>query len=779
MAEAKSVPVLFVTDTIVLPGMVVPIALDDAARAAIDAAQASESGQLLIAPRLEDRYPSHGVIAKILQVGRIAGGGTAAVVRGERRAQIGAGASGPGAALWVEATEVPETETTDEIKAMTAEYKKLLLAMLQRREAWEIIDYVNRLTDSSALADTSGYASYLTNAQKRQLLETVDVAERLRVLIDWTSDHLAEVEVSDKIAEDVREGMEKTQKEFLLRQQLAAIRKELGELGPEGPEDTAYRARVEAAELPEKVREAALREVGKLERSSDQSPESGWIRTWLDTVLDLPWNVKSEDSTDLKAAREILDADHHGLDDVKDRIVEYLAVRARRAQRGLQVVGGRGSGAVMVLAGPPGVGKTSLGESVARALGRKFVRVALGGVRDEAEIRGHRRTYVGALPGRIVRAIGEAGSMNPVVLLDEIDKVGSDYRGDPSAALLEVLDPAQNHTFRDHYLDLDLDLSDVVFLATANVIENIPSALLDRMELVQIDGYTEDDKVAIARDYLLPRQRERAALTEDEVAVTDAALRKIAADYTREPGVRQFERLLAKALRKATTKLASKSEGAPASLTIDEPDLVDYLGRPRFMPESAERTAVPGVATGLAVTGLGGDVLYIEAGATDGEPGLQLTGQLGDVMKESAQIALSYVRSHAAELGVDPKALDRRIHVHVPAGAVPKDGPSAGVTMVTALVSMATGRQVRSDVGMTGEVTLNGRVLPIGGVKQKLLAAQRAGLSTVFIPARNEPDLDDVPAEVLEALTVKPMTDVAEIIVQALEPAAVTATAAA
>lgn len=777
MAEAKSVPVLFVTDTIVLPGMVVPIALDDAARAAIDAAQASESGQLLIAPRLEDRYPSHGVIAKILQVGRIAGGGTAAVVRGEHRAQIGAGASGPGAALWVEVTDVAEAEATDEIKALTAEYKKLLLAMLQRREAWEIIDYVNRLSDPSALADTSGYASYLSNAQKRQLLETVDVAERLRVLIDWTSDHLAEVEVSDKIAEDVREGMEKTQKEFLLRQQLAAIRKELGEGEPDGSDD--YRARVEAAELPEKVREAALREVGKLERSSDQSPESGWIRTWLDTVLDLPWNVKTEDSTDLKAARDVLDADHHGLDDVKDRIVEYLAVRARRARRGLQVVGGRGSGAVMVLAGPPGVGKTSLGESVARALGRKFVRVALGGVRDEAEIRGHRRTYVGALPGRIVRAIGEAGSMNPVVLLDEIDKVGSDYRGDPSAALLEVLDPAQNHTFRDHYLDLDLDLSDVVFLATANVIENIPSALLDRMELVQIDGYTEDDKVAIARDYLLPRQRERAALTEDEVAVTDAALRKIAADYTREPGVRQFERLLAKALRKATTKLADNS----AALTIDEPDLVDYLGRPRFMPESAERTAVPGVATGLAVTGLGGDVLYIEAGSTDGEPGLQLTGQLGDVMKESAQIALSYVRSHAAELGIDiskdPKALDRRIHVHVPAGAVPKDGPSAGVTMVTALVSMATGRQVRSDVGMTGEVTLNGRVLPIGGVKQKLLAAQRAGLSTVFIPQRNEPDLDDVPAEVLEALDVRPMTDVAEIVAQALEPAAAAATVAA
>jgi len=773
MAEAKSVPVFFTSESIVLPGMVVPIELDDAARAAVDAARASESGELLIAPRLEDRYPSYGVLASIVQVGRVAGGsGTAAVVRGNGRAQIGAGANGPGPALWVEVIEVTEAAATEETRALAAEYKKLLLAYLQRREAWQIVDFVNQLTDPSAVADTAGYASYLTQVQKRQLLETPDVAERLRALIDWTSDHLAEVEVNDKIAEDVREGMEKTQKEFLLRQQLAAIRKELGESADGAGSSDDYRSRIEAADLPEKVREAALREVGKLERSSEQSPEGGWIRTWLDTVLDLPWNTRTEDSTDLKAAREILDADHHGLEDVKDRIVEYLAVRARRTQRGMAVVGGRGSGAVMVLAGPPGVGKTSLGESVARALGRKFVRVALGGVRDEAEIRGHRRTYVGALPGRIVRAIGEAGSMNPVVLLDEIDKVGSDYRGDPSAALLEVLDPAQNHTFRDHYLDLDLDLSDVVFLATANVIENIPSALLDRMELVQIDGYTEDDKVAIARNFLLPRQRELAALTED-------ALRKIAADYTREPGVRQFERLLAKALRKVTTKLDSGGD----SITVDEPDLVEYLGRPRFMPESAERTAVPGVATGLAVTGLGGDVLYIEAGANGsdgaGEATLTLTGQLGDVMKESAQIALSYVRSHAEQLGVDPKALDRRIHVHVPAGAVPKDGPSAGVTMVTALVSMATGRQVRSDVGMTGEVTLNGRVLPIGGVKQKLLAAQRAGLSTVFIPQRNEPDLDDVPADVLESLEVKPMTDVAEIVAQALEPASEAVTVAA
>jgi ATP-dependent Lon protease len=769
-------PVLFVPDLVVLPGMVVPVELDEPAQAAIDAARASSDGRLLVAPRLEDRYASYGVIASVERVGRFSGGAPAAVLRAEERGRIGSGVTGPGAALWVEVDVVSEQDqhVTEHARELAEEYKRLVVAVLQRREAWQVIDSVNRMTDPGAIADAAGYAPYLSNDRKRQLLETPDVEERLTVLVEWTREYLAEVEITDKIGEDVREGMEKSQREFLLRQQLNAIRKELGEGEPEGADD--YRARVEAADVPDAVREALLREVGKLERSSDQSPETAWIRTWLDTVLELPWNVTTEDSEDIRAARAVLDADHHGLDEVKERIVEYLAVRARRAERGLQVIGGRGSGAVILLAGPPGVGKTSLGESVARALGRKFVRVALGGVRDEAEIRGHRRTYVGALPGRIVRAIKEAGSMNPVVLLDEVDKVGADYRGDPAAALLEVLDPAQNHTFRDHYLELDLDLSDVLFIATANVVEQIPSALLDRMELVTLDGYTEDDKVAIARDFLLPRQLERAALTEDEVTVTDAALRELAANYTREAGVRQMERLIAKALRKAATRIAT---GDATTVSVDEPDLKDLLGRPRFTPESHERTSVPGVATGLAVTGLGGDVLFIEASASEGEPRLTLTGQLGDVMKESAQIALSYVRAHARQLGVDPAVLDRSIHVHVPAGAVPKDGPSAGVTMVTALVSLATGRPVRSEVGMTGEVTLNGRVLPIGGVKQKLLAAQRAGLTEVFLPQRNEPDLDDVPAEVLEALTVHVVGDVVDVVNGALEPREKAATAAA
>src|SRR4051812_16814027 len=765
MSDVLTLPILSLPDLVVLPGMVVPVELDSDTRAVIDAARAGSEGQLLLAPRLADRYPVYGVVAEIEQIGRLPGGEAAAVLRAGRRARLGSGVPGPGAALWVEAEPVEDAPVTDAVRELAGEYKQVVIAILQRRNAWQVIDSVQRITDPSELADLAGYAPYLSDEQKRELLETPDVTARLALVSEWAREHLAELEVSEKIRDDVREGMDKRQREFLLREQLAAIRKELGEDEPDGADD--YRTRVEKAELPEKVREAALREVGKLERASDQTPEAGWIRTWLDTVLDLPWNTRTVDSTDLLSAREILDADHHGLDDVKDRIVEYLAVRARRADRGLDVVGGRGSGAVLALVGPPGVGKTSLGESVARALGRRFVRVALGGVRDEAEIRGHRRTYVGALPGRIVRAITEAGSMNPVVLLDEIDKAGSAFRGDPPAALLEVLDPAPNHTFRDHYLEVDLDLSDVLFLATANVSETIPPALFDRMEVVNLDGYTEDDKVSIARTHLLPRQLERAALEPAEVSITDDALRRIAGEYTREAGVRQLERALARVLRKVATRLASE----PGSIAVDQTNLREFLGRPRFLPESAERTAVPGVATGLAVTGAGGDVLFIEATAMNGEPRLTLTGQLGDVMKESAQIALSYLRSHGAAHGVDGSSFDRAVHLHVPAGAVPKDGPSAGVTMVTALASLACGRPVRSDVAMTGEVTLNGRVLPIGGVKQKLLAAQRAGLKTVFIPQRNEPDLDDVPAEVLEELDVRPVGDVAEILGYALEAA--------
>ncbi len=792
MSEVLTLPVLPLDDEVVLPGMVVPIELSDTEiRGAIEAARTRSQGrgpgirsedkaQVLLVPRLGERgLAAVGTLAAVDQIGRLPGGGPGAVVRGVARVRIGSGTTGPGAALWVEGTVIQETGQGARAEELAKEYKSLVIGVLGKRGAWQVIDMIQQIDDPAVMADQAGYGSYLTPEQKLTLLETGDLVKRLELVIGWTRDHLAELDIAETIRKDVTEGMEKQQKEFLLRQQLAAVRKELSELTGDGDgEQDDYRARVEAADLPGNVREAALKEVGRLERTPDASPETGWIRTWLDTILEVPWNERTEDAYDIAGARRILDEDHTGLDDVKERIVEYLAVRKRREDRGLGIIGGRRSGAVRALVGPPGVGKTSLGESVARAMGRKFVRVALGGIRDEAEIRGHRRTYVGAMPGRIVRAIREAGTMNPVLLLDEVDKIGADYRGDPAAALLEVLDPAQNHTFRDHYLEVDLDLSDVVFLATANMLEGIPGPLLDRMELVQLDGYTEDEKVLIARDHLLPRQLSKAGLEPDEVTVTEDALRLMASEYTREAGVRSLERSVARVLRKVAAQVALGSATLPVE--VSAASLTGYLGRPRFTPETSlasdiRRTAVPGVATGLAVTGAGGDVLYIEASLADpetGSTGVTLTGQLGDVMKESAQIALSYLRSHGAELELPVTGLkDRGVHVHVPAGAVPKDGPSAGITMTTALASLLSGRPVRPDVAMTGEVSLTGRVLPIGGVKQKLLAAHRAGVTTVLIPQRNEPDLDDVPADVLAKLDVHPVSEVREVLALALEPA--------
>ncbi len=487
-------------------------------------------------------------------------------------------------------------------------------------------------------------------------------------------------------------------------------------------------------------------------------------------MFDIPWNVRSDDNFELKEARAVLDRDHTGLDDVKDRIIEFLAVRKLRQERGLEVIGGRGSGAIITLVGPPGVGKTSLGESVARALGRKFARVSLGGIRDEADIRGFRRTYVGAQPGRIVRALKEAGTKNPVIMLDEIDKVGSDWRGDPSAALLEVLDPAQNNTFRDHYLEVDLDLSEVLFIPTANVAETILPPLLDRMELIRLDGYTEQEKLGIARDHLLPRQVAQAGLRPEEVEIGDDAILKVITDHTREAGVRNLERELGRITRKVATRIARGGVTTPVVVGSDQ--VREYLGRPKFDNEVKERTSVPGVATGLAVTGTGGEVLFVEATTSGAEGNLTLTGQLGDVMKESAQIALSYVRSHAANLGIDPAATAKGFHIHVPEGAVPKDGPSAGVTMTTAIVSLLTGRPVRSAVGMTGEVTLQGLVLPIGGLKQKVLAAHRMGLTEVILPKRNEQDLEDVPETVRQGMTFHAVQRMEDVLAAALEPAA-------
>jgi ATP-dependent Lon protease len=769
--ERQTLPMLPLTSGVVLPGMVFTLALEtDEAKAAAEAA-GPVGGELVLVPRIDGRYSSVGVIAKIVDVGELPGGAAAIVVSGERRALLGSAVPGTGQALWVQVDDVNEPAETPALVELAREYRAVLENILLSRGARAMAETLRHVSGASQIADVSGYSPDLSAAQKLQILETVDVEARLRLVLGWARETLADITLRQQIKTDVEEGMEKTQREFLLRRQLEAIRKELGELDGEAADGSpqGYREQIEARDLPDAVRAALLREVAKLERTSEQSPEQGWARTWIETVLEIPWGKTSEDNLDVPAAGRVLDEDHDGLSDVKERILEHLAVRKLRRDRGLAPVGDRGAGAVLALVGPPGVGKTSLGESVARALGRTFVRVALGGVHDEAEIRGHRRTYVGAQPGRLARALREAGTMNPVVVLDEVDKLGSDYRGDPSSALLEVLDPAQNHTFRDNYLEIELDLSQVLFIVTANVAETIPGPLYDRLEVIRLDGYTEDEKLAIARHHLLPRQLERTGLRADEVKVTDDALGAIAADYTREAGVRGLERELGRLLRKVATKLASAKAVSP--VVVDGGGVRGWLGRPRFFFEAADRAAVPGVATGLAVTGAGGDVLFVEATAMTGGEGLTLTGQLGEVMKESAEIALSYVRSHAPELGIDAADLTgRRFHVHVPAGAVPKDGPSAGVTMTSALVSLLTGRPVRPVVGMTGEVTLQGRVLPIGGVKQKVLAAHRAGLTEVVLPVRNGPDLDDVPVTVRDAMTFHLAETVDDVLAAALEP---------
>jgi ATP-dependent Lon protease len=776
-----TLPVLPLGTGVLLPEMFVTIALETAeAKAAADAA--GDDGQVLVVPRVGTAYAPVGTVAHIEERGDLPNGRQAIVVRGLYRAQIGVGVPGSGTALWVQASRAEEVNAeTERALDLAREYKAVVSNILEARGMGGLIAAVRETTAPSAVADLAGYSPDLSVDQKIEVLETLDVEVRLELVTAWAKEILAEASLRETIRRDVNEGMEKSQREYLLRQQLAAIKKELGEDGLADDDLARFEALVDDDLVPEQVRKAVERELGRLERTSEQSPEHGWIRTWLDTIADLPWTERAEDQLDVGEARRVLDADHNGLDDVKDRIVEHLAIRKRRGERGLHVVGERGAGAIITLVGPPGVGKTSLGESVARAMGRPFVRVALGGVRDEAEIRGHRRTYVGAMPGRIARAIKEAGVMNPVVMLDEVDKLGADWRGDPSSALLEVLDPAQNHTFRDHYLEVDLDLSDVMFIVTANVVETIPGPLLDRMEVVRLDGYTEDEKVAIARDHLLARQLERNALDAAEVSVHDDALRVVVGDYTREAGVRNLEREIGKMLRKVATAISSGASSAP--VTIESAEHVrTWLGRPKFFFEAPERTSLPGVATGLAVTGVGGDVLFVEATAMDGsaDGGLTLTGQLGDVMKESASIALSYVRSHAAALGIDAKAFEgKRFHVHVPAGAVPKDGPSAGVTMTTALVSLLTGVPVRGVVGMTGEVTLQGKVLPIGGVKQKVLAAHRAGLTEVILPARNGPDLEDVPEAVREQMTFHLASEIGDVLSVALGVDAAPATAAA
>jgi ATP-dependent Lon protease len=748
-------------DIVVFPTMDINLPVD-----------ASGEDRVLLVPRHEGQYAKVGTIAKVTDTIRLPGGARGVSLESETRGVIvGAAESDARGRLRAEVSEHPDTKPVDgRTRELEREYRAVVEEILAERGADERVSaFLRSVSDPGPLADTAGYSPDLAFEQKVRLLETVDVTERLTLALELQRERLTELQVRNRIRNDVESGAQKQQREYFLRQQMESIRRELGE--DEGSVTDEYRTKIAEAGMPDAVREQAERELERLERTGEQSGESSMIRTYLDWLIAVPWSKRSDEVLDPIHAREVLDADHAGLEDVKDRITEYIAVRKLRQDRGVEM--DRKAGAILTLIGPPGTGKTSIGESIARATGREFVRMSLGGVRDEAEIRGHRRTYIGALPGRLVRALRDAGTMNPVIMLDEVDKVGADWRGDPSAALLEVLDPAQNHAFRDHYLDIEIDLSQVLFIATANVAETIPGPLLDRMEVIRFDGYTVAEKIAIARDYLWPRQRERNGLREDEVVVGDDILKLVVSEYTREAGVRQLERELGKLLRKTATKIASDPAVAPVTVDVDA--VREALGRQKVFQEAAARTAVPGVATGLAVTGVGGDVLFVEANGMKSprsQGGLTLTGQLGDVMKESARIALTYVRGNAAALGIDEDAFDEReFHVHVPAGAIPKDGPSAGVTMTTALASLLSGRPVRHTVGMTGEVTLQGRVLPIGGLKQKVLAAHAAGLTDVILPERNRADLDDVPEDVREAMAFHPVMTIDEVLEIALEPA--------
>src|SRR6266487_3230594 len=742
-------------ETVVFPGMPVTLPVD-----------VGSDARVLLVPRQHNTYARVGVVAEVSERVRLAGRGLAVSLMALHRAVPGGAGADEDGVLRVDFEPRPDHAPAASLtRDVEREYRAVVDEILELRgDDGRIRAFVRSITDAGALADTAGYSPDLNFTQKLQLLETFDIVERLTLALQFQRERLAELQVRKRIHDDVEDGAQKQQREYFLRRQMDAIRKELGE--NDGSVADEYRQKISSAGMPDPVRQQAERELSRLERMGDSNAESAMIRTYLDWLLAVPWAKRSEECLDPVHAREVLDADHEGLDDVKRRITEYLAVRKLRTDRGMTEK--RRSGVILTLIGPPGTGKTSIGESIARATGRQFVRMSLGGVRDEAEIRGHRRTYVGALPGRLVRALRDAGTMNPVIMLDEVDKVGADWRGDPSSALLEVLDPAQNHSFRDNYLDVELDLSQVFFIATGNMVETIPGPLLDRMEVIRFDGYTTDEKVAIAQGYLWPRQVERNGLRPEEVSIDEDALELVISEYTREAGVRQLERELGTILRKTATKIASESAEAPVA--IDEAEVRDALGRQKFFRETAERTAVPGVATGLAATATGGDVLFIEATSHKNGDKLVLTGQLGDVMKESAQIALSTVRAHAGELGIDEDAFDNRsFHVHVPAGAIPKDGPSAGITMATALASLLTGRPVKHTVGMTGEITLQGRVLPIGGLKQKALAAHAAGITDIIIPERNRADLEDIPEKVRDEVTFHPVMSIGEVLNLALE----------
>ncbi|MEF3274415.1 MAG: endopeptidase La [Chloroflexus sp.] len=778
----ETLPLIPLEGVVVFPHTVVSLPLDELGAAAAEAASREGRYVLLAARRpdapedapIAERLFRIGVVARIEQLGTLPTGVTGVVVRGLVRAELGQ-ATQTTPYLRFQFTRRPDVfERTPELEQLMVEAHAAIDAVLELRPGvnQEIRNFVRSIDDPGHLADNTGYSPDYTFAERQDLLETFDVVERLRKVRDFYRKQFALLEVQARLRQEVQESAARQQREFYLRQQLKAIQKELGEDSSEAAELDDLRQKLASANLPDVARKEAERELNRLARINASSPEYQMVRTYLEWLAELPWNVYTGQPINMSYARQVLDEDHHGLHKVKERILEYLAVKKRRETLGEDNLRANRE-PILAFVGPPGVGKTSLGQSIARALGRSFVRMSLGGVRDEAELRGFRRTYIGSQPGRIIQELRRAGTADPVILLDEIDKLGNDYRGDPAAALLEVLDPEQNHTFTDHYLNVPFDLSRVLFLATANTWDTVHPALRDRMEVIELSGYIEDEKVQIAQTHLVPRQLRANGLRPEEVIFSEPALRCIINEYTREAGVRNLERSIGAVLRKVARRL-SEGEIDPASLpfVVDVAFVRMALGRPRFTNETRERIDQPGVAIGLVWTPVGGDIIFVEASAVEGKKELRITGQLGEVMRESAEAALTYVRSRARALGVEPSFFENHaIHIHVPAGAVPKDGPSAGITMATALASAATGRLVRDDLAMTGEISLRGRVLPIGGVKEKVLGAHRAGIHTIILPKRNLLDLEDLPPAVVADMNVIPVETLDEVLNIALLPA--------
>jgi ATP-dependent Lon protease len=776
-AVPSALPVLPLRETIPLPDTLIPLAVgQERSVALVDDVLRGNRMLVMVASRdPENEVPGPadlydvGVVGAIARMIKVPDGTMRILVQGGQRVHID---------KWMRETPYLVAEISEladvvppgstELEALTRNVQQTFSSIVESNPYLpeELQLAIANIDDPSALSHLIAGSLRLKPDEKQGLLEEVDVARRLRRLVEILARELEVISIGSEIQSRVQSEIDKGQREFVLRQQLDAIRKELGEFDESAAEANELREQLDAIALPEEVRRQVDRELKRLEALPPQAAEHGVIRTYLEWIASLPWDKTTEDNLDLIHARIVLDEDHYDIEQVKDRIIEFLAVRKLKPDA---------RGSILCFIGPPGVGKTSLGRSIARALGRKFERISAGGVRDEAEIRGHRRTYIGAMPGTIIRALRDAESKNPLFMIDEIDKMGADYRGDPASAMLEVLDPEQNATFRDHYLDVPFDLSNVMFITTGNTLDTIPGPLRDRMEIIQLAGYTEEEKLEIAKRYLVPRQIERNGLKKSWISFSDAALRTVIRDYTREAGVRNLERQIGTVCRKIARQAAESSNGRPPRTTISEPRVRELLGRQPYFSESKRRTRQPGVATGLAWTPAGGDVLFIEATAYPGEGKLTITGQLGDVMRESAQAALSYVRSHLAELdsGVDLEWFaERDIHIHVPAGATPKDGPSAGITMATALVSLITGRPVRDDVGMTGEITLTGQVLPIGGLKEKALAAQRSGVRTIIAPALNERDVEDIPEHLRDDLEFVWVEEIGEVLAVALEPAA-------